>query len=92
MKPTQEQIKELLDSLSFEDVTTLADMACKKRNELEIMRIRQAEEKLIDAYKAFRTLAPAHSKYICWEYETNDGDWEEQDFDLYEMLDKAFWV
>lgn len=89
---TTEQMEELLgilDTLSTEDLATLAEAAKKKQSEKECALIRSAEQKFITAYKAFRALAPNHTKYLCWEYDNNSGNWEEQDFDLYAMLDAA---
>ena len=51
--------------------------------------VEAAKIKFIKAYQDFRKLAPNATDYICWEYDNNSGEWEEQDFDLYDMLDYA---
>lgn len=89
MAYTKENMRELLSGLSLEDVTLLAEMAKQRQSEMERDRIREAEVKFIKAYQDFRKIAPNATSWICWEYETNDGNIEEQDFDLYEMLDFA---
>ena len=85
-----EQMTQLLDMLTINEVHSLAVMAKERETEMQTTLIRNAEQKFIEAYKTFRALAPNSTKDICWEYENQEGDWEEQDFDLYDMLDHAF--
>lgn len=89
MSDFERNVEALMSDLSLEQVTALAEAAKKRQGEMEQTLIRDAENKFIEAYKAFRTLASNHTKYICWEYDNCDGNWEEQEFDLYEMLDAA---
>lgn len=89
MSDFERNLEALMNGLSLEQITALAEAAKKRQSEMEQTLIRDAENKFIEAYKAFRTLAPNHTKYICWEYENCNEHWEEQDFNLYEMLDAA---
>ena len=84
-----EQMVELLDGLSINELTLLAKLAqeCKEVKEREL--VEAARIKFIKAYQDYRKLAPNATGYISWEYDNNSGEWEEQDFDLYAMLDCA---
>lgn len=80
----------LLAGLTLEQVTVLAEAAKRKQSEMEKSIIHDAKVKFIKAYQEFRRLAPNATGYLCWEYENNCCcGLEEQDFDLYEMLDSA---
>lgn len=86
---TTEQITEMLDMLTINEITLLAKLAQERKEVMERAIIDNAKAKFIKAYQDFRKLAPNTTGYIGWEYDNNSGDWEEQDFDLYEMLDSA---
>lgn len=84
-----EQMAELLDALTINEVSLLAKLAQERKEVMERELVEAAKIKFIKAYQDFRKLAPNTAGYICWEYDNNSGEWEEQDFDLYEMLDCA---
>ena len=85
----EDTMNTLLAGLTLEQVTTLAEAAKRKQSEMEKDLVNTARIKFIKAYQEFRNLAPNATGYLCWEYDNNEGNWEEQDFDLYEMLDCA---
>lgn len=89
MPTFEENMNTLLASLTLEQVTALAEAAKKKQSEMEKNLINDAKVRFIKAYQDFRNIAPNATGYLCWEYDNNGGNWEEQDFDLYEMLDCA---
>ena len=84
-----EQMAELLDALTINEVSLLAKLANERKQAMENALVENAKAKFIKAYQDFRKLAPNATAYICWEYDNNSGEWEEQDFDLYAMLDDA---
>ena len=84
-----EQMTELLDALSINELSLLAKLANERKQVMENAIVENARAKFIKAYQDFRKLAPNATAYICWEYDNNSGEWEEQDFDLYAMLDDA---
>lgn len=84
-----EQMAELLDALTINELSLLAKLAQERKEVMERELVEAAKIKFIKAYQDFRKLAPNTAGYICWEYDNNSGEWEEQDFDLYEMLDCA---
>lgn len=84
-----EQMAELLDALNINELSLLAKLAQERKEAMERELKESAKIKFIKAYQDFRKLAPNATGYICWEYDNNSGEWEEQDFDLYEMLDCA---
>ena len=85
-----EQMVELLDMLTANEVTLLAKLAQERKEVMDREIKEAAKAKFIKAYLEFRKLAPNATGWLCWEYENcNTGDFEEQDFDLYEMLDCA---
>lgn len=84
-----EQMAELLDGLSINELTLLARLAQERKESKERELVEVARVKFIKAYQDYRKLAPNATGYICWEYDNNSGEWEEQDFDLYAMLDCA---
>lgn len=86
---TTEQMTEMLDMLTINELSLLANLAIERKKVMENALVENAKAKFIKAYQDFRKLAPNTGGYICWEYDNNNGDWEEQDFDLYEMLDCA---
>lgn len=85
----EDNMNTLLAGLTLEQVTALAEAAKRRQSEMENDLINNAKAKFIKAYQDFRKLAPNATGWLCWEYEDKRGDWEEQDFDLYEMLDCA---
>lgn len=90
MTAFEDNVNTLLAGLTLEQVTALAEAAKKKQSEMEQSLINDARVRFIKAYQDFRNLAPNATGWLCWEYEKNCcGDLEEQDFDLYEMLDCA---
>ena len=90
MPTFEENMNTLLAGLTLEQVTALAEAAKRKQSEMEKNLIHKAKVKFIEAYQEFRNLAPNATGYLCWEYENNCCcELEEQDFDLYEMLDCA---
>lgn len=85
-----EQMTEMLDMLTINEVSLLAKLAQERKEVMERALIDNAKAKFIKAYQDFRKIAPNATGWLCWEYEKNCcGDLEEQDFDLYEMLDCA---
>lgn len=86
---TTEQMTEMLDMLNINELSLLANLAIERKKVMENAIIENAKAKFIKAYQDFRKLAPNASGYVCWEYDNNSGEWEEQDFDLYDMLDFA---
>ena len=86
---TTEQMTEMLDALTINELSLLAKLAQERKEVMERELVEAAKIKFIKAYQDFRKLAPNATDYICWEYDNNSGEWEEQDFDLYEMLDYA---
>jgi hypothetical protein len=84
-----EQMAELLDGLSINELTLLAKLAQERKEVKERELVEAARIKFIKAYQDYRKLAPNATGYISWEYDNNSGEWEEQDFDLYAMLDCA---
>lgn len=86
---TTEQMTEMLDMLTINELSLLANLAIERKKVMENAIIENAKAKFIKAYQDFRKLVPNASGYICWEYDNNSGEWEEQDFDLYAMLDCA---
>lgn len=84
-----EQMAELLAGLSINELSLLAKLAQERKEVMERAIVDNAKAKFIKAYQDFRKVAPNATGYICWEYDNNSGEWEEQDFDLYEMLDCA---
>lgn len=84
-----EQMTELLDALTINELSLLAKLAQERKEVMERELVEAAKIKFIKAYQDFRKLAPNATDYICWEYDNNSGEWEEQDFDLYDMLDYA---
>ena len=89
MTAFEDNMNALLAGLTLEQVTALAEAAKRRQSGMERDLIDNARVKFIKAYQEFRKLAPNATGYICWEYDNNSGEWEEQDFDLYEMLDCA---
>lgn len=89
MPTFEDNMNTLLAGLTLEQVTALAEAAKRRQSEMENDLINNAKAKFIKAYQDFRKLAPNATGYICLEYDNNSGEWEEQDFDLYEMLDCA---
>ena len=86
---TTEQMTEMLDMLNINELSLLANLAIERKKVMENAIIENAKAKFIKAYQDFRKLAPNATEYVYWEYDNNSGEWEEQDFDLYEMLDCA---
>lgn len=84
-----EQMAELLDALTINELSLLAKLAQERKEVMENAIVENARAKFVKAYQDFRKLAPNATAYICWEYDNNSGEWEEQDFDLYAMLDDA---
>ena len=84
-----EQMAELLDALTINELSLLAKLAQERKEVMERAIVDNAKAKFIKAYKDFRKLAPNATGYIWWECDNNSGEWEEQDFDLYAMLDDA---
>ena len=85
-----EQMTELLDALTINELSLLAKLAQERKEVMERELVEAAKIKFIKAYQDFRKLAPDTARYICWKYENSCcGELEEQDFDLYEMLDCA---
>lgn len=89
MPTFEDNMNTLLAGLTLEQVTALAEAAKRRQSEMERDLIDNARVKFIKAYQDFRKLAPNATNWLCWEYENNSGEWEEQDFDLYAMLDDA---
>lgn len=89
MPTFEDNMNTLLAGLTLEQVTALAEAAKRKQSEMEQDLVNNAKAKFIKAYQDFRKLAPNATGWLCWEYDNNSGEWEEQDFDLYEMLDCA---
>ena len=87
---TTEQMTEMLDMLTINELSLLAKLANERKQAMENALVENAKAKFIKAYQDFRKLAPNKTGYICWEYENNCCcELEEQDFDLYDMLDYA---
>ena len=86
---TTEQMTEMLDMLNINELSLLAKLAKERKEAMENAIIENAKAKFVKAYQDFRKLAPNATGYVCWEYENNNGDWEDQAFDLYAMLDCA---
>lgn len=84
-----EQMVEMLDMLTINEVSLLAKLANERKQEMENALVENAKAKLVKAYQDFRKLAPNATGWISWEYENNNGNIEEQDFDVYELLDCA---
>jgi hypothetical protein len=84
-----EQMAELLDALNINELSLLAKLAQERKEVKERELVEAARVKFIKAYQDYRKLAPNATGYISWEYDNNSGEWEEQDFDLYAMLDCA---
>lgn len=85
-----EQMTEMLDMLTINEITLLAKLAQERKEVMERELVEAAKIKFIKAYQDFRKLAPKATGWICWEYENNCCcELEEQDFDLYKMLDCA---
>jgi hypothetical protein len=85
-----EQMAELLDALNINELALLAKLAQERKEVKERELAEAAKIKFIKAYQDFRKLAPNATGWLCWEYENNCCcELEEQDFDLYEMLDCA---
>lgn len=84
-----EQMEEMLNSLTINEVALLAKLAEERHSKMLNALTQQAESDFINAYKQFRGLAPNKTWYIEWGHETNEGNWENQDIDLYELLDIA---
>ena len=84
-----EQMAELLDALTINELSLLAKLAQERKEVMERAIVDNAKAKFIKAYQDFRKLAPNATGWWCWEYDNNSGEWEEQDFDLYAMLDDA---
>ena len=85
-----DQMTELLDALTINELSLLAQLAQERKKVMERELAEAAKIKFIKAYREFRKVAPNATGYICWEYENNCCcELEEQDFDLYEMLDCA---
>lgn len=84
-----EQMVEMLDMLTINEISLLAKLAQERKEVMENALVENAKAKFIKAYQDFRKLAPNATCWICWEYETCNSNIEEQDFDLYEMLDCA---
>ena len=84
-----DQMTEMLDMLTINELSLLAQLAQERKKAMENAIIENAKTKFIKAYQDFRKVAPNATGYICCEYENNSGEWEEQDFDLYETLDCA---
>ena len=85
-----EQMVEMLDMLTINEISLLAKLAQERKEVMENALVENAKAKFIKAYQDFRKLAPNATGWICWEYENcSTGDIEEQDFNLYEMLDYA---
>ena len=89
MPAFEDTMNTLLAGLTLEQVTALAEAAKRRQSEMENDLINNAKAKFIKAYQEFRKLVPNTGGWICWEYDNNSGEWEEQDFSLYEMLDCA---
>ena len=90
MPAFEDTMNTLLAGLTLEQVTALAEAAKRRQSEMENDLINNAKAKFIKAYQDFRKLAPNATGWLCWEYENNCCcELEEQDFDLYEMLDCA---
>ena len=90
MPTFEENMNTLLAGLTLEQVTILAEATKRKQGEMEKDLVNNARVKFIKAYQEFRKIAPNATGYICWEYENNCCcELEEQDFDLYYMLDCA---
>lgn len=84
-----EQMAEMLDMLTINEISLLAKLAQERKQVMENALVENAKAKFIKAYQDFRKLAPNATGYVCWEYENNNGNIEEQDFDIYEILDCA---
>lgn len=86
---TEQQMKELLKTLNINELGLLVGLAQERKEIMERELVEAARIKFIKAYQDYRKLAPNATGYISWEYENNSGEWEEQDFDLYAILDYA---
>ena len=89
MPAFEDTMNTLLAGLTLEQVTALAEAAKRRQSEMENDLINNAKAKFIKAYQDYRKVAPNTTGYISWEYDNNSGEWEEQDFDLYAILDYA---
>ena len=86
---TEQQMKELLKTLDINELGLLVKLAQERKETMERELVEAARIKFIKAYQDYRKLAPNATGYISWEYNNNSGEWEEQDFDLYAILDYA---
>lgn len=86
---TEQQMKELLKTLNINELGLLVELAQERKEIMERELVEAARIKFIKAYQDYRKLAPNATGYISWEYNNNSGEWEEQDFDLYAILDYA---
>ena len=87
---TEQQMKELLDALTINELSLLAKLAQERKEVMERELVEAAKIKFFKAYQEFRKVAPSSTGWICWEYKNcSTGDIEEQDFNLYGMLDCA---
>ena len=87
---TTEQLTESLDALNINELDLLINLAQKRKEVMERELVEAAKIKFFKAYQEFRKVAPSASGWICWEYRNcSTGDIEEQDFNLYGMLDCA---
>jgi hypothetical protein len=85
-----EQMTEMLDMLNINELSLLANLATERKKAMENALVENAKAKFIKAYQDFRKLAPNATGWLYWEFENNCcGELEEQNFNLYEMLDCA---
>lgn len=89
MNTIEQQMKELLKTLNTNELGLLIELAQEQKETMERELKEAAKINFIKAYQDFRKLAPNATGWIPWEYENNNGNIEEQDFDIYEILDCA---
>jgi len=79
-----------IDDLSIEELDQLMTKCAHRRNHLENEARRELYNNFINAYRTFRQNCPEVSKWYDDELETSDAGVRYVEFDLYEIMDKAF--
>lgn len=90
MTDFEKNMEALLNNLDLAQVTSLAEAAKRRQSELEQEQVDEVFTNFVAAYKKLRKVAPNMRQWLCWEYENCHGILEEQDFDVFEMLDALF--
>lgn len=79
-----------IDDLSIEELNSLIQKCSERRNSLETQERNKAYSAFVTAYRKFREVSPDEELFRCVEAETDSGDLEDVEIDIFDILDEIF--